>query len=347
MNKAIICGYYGQGNAGDEALLLSILARLPQSIQPLVLSGNPTKTSLDYGVVCYSRKEIIKQITKLGKNDLFIWGGGSLIQDVTSINSPLYYLFLMFLAQSKGLKTIALAQGIGPIKTPFVRWLTKKVLQKCDRVSVRDKASANLLASWQIEYLLAADPVWALPSKINEDLNLLPSPRIAVNLRSHSSLTPDRIKILSQALKQLQQQTQANIILVPFQLSQDKAICEEVASILSTNCQVIYLENPQKLKGLWQYMDMTIGMRLHSVIMAVSEGCKCFALSYDPKVTNLMQEVGISGYELSSLPTNIDEISQNWLKIYHDNQAKLSDNTIESLANDALKHQDLIDSLIE
>jgi polysaccharide pyruvyl transferase WcaK-like protein len=90
---------------------------------------------------------------------------------------------------------------------------------------------------------------------------------------------------------------------------------------------------------------MMIGMRLHSIIMGASEKCACFALSYDPKVTNLMQEVGIEGYELATLPNNPDEIAQRWLKFYRQ-RPTLSDNIIESLAHDALKHQSLIDLLI-
>ncbi|WP_421655307.1 hypothetical protein [Leptothermofonsia sp. ETS-13] len=39
--QAILCGYYGQGNGGDEALLVSLLQMLPQHVAPLVLSGNP------------------------------------------------------------------------------------------------------------------------------------------------------------------------------------------------------------------------------------------------------------------------------------------------------------------
>ena len=345
MTKAIICGYYGQGNAGDEALLLAILARLPDHIQPIVLSANPAKTSQDYGVICYSRLEIIKQINQLSKNDLFIWGGGSLIQDITSLKSPLYYLFLMFFAQKKGVKTVAYAQGIGPIKTPLIKWLTKQILQKCDRISVRDEGSAKLLQQWNLKYIIAADPVWALPSKINRQVNLLPPPRIAVNLRSHPELTSERLNLLSQVLIELQQQTQANLIFIPLQKSQDLAICEQVSQKLPSNQQIIYLENPQELKGIWSQMDMTIGMRLHSIIMAASEQCPCFALSYDPKVTNLMTQVGIEGYELSKFTSQVSEITQEILYIYY-NKVKLSMDKIESLGNSALQHQDLIDSLI-
>jgi polysaccharide pyruvyl transferase CsaB len=342
MRKAIICGYYGQGNAGDEALLLAILERLPNNIEPIILSGNPTKTSKDYGVISYSRQGIIKQIFKLGKKDLFIWGGGSLIQDVTSIKSPLFYLGLMILAQFKGLKTIAYAQGIGPIKTPFIQWLTKQVLKKCSGVSVRDQDSAKLMEKWGIKYFIEADPVWALSGKINQNLQLLPSPRIGVNLRLNSSLNDVKLEIIIQSLKQLQQQTLANIILIPFQESKDLEICQKIGKSLTQNYQIVNLENPQELKGLFRELDLMIGMRLHSLIMASSEKCPCFALSYDPKVTNLMKEIDIDGYELDNFPTDVQTITKKWLKIYH-NQPRLSDDNLNLLEKSALKHQILLD----
>lgn len=349
MRKAIICGYYGQGNAGDEALLLAILERLPKDIKPIILSGNPTKTSEDYGVISYSRQGIIKQIFKLGKKDLFIWGGGSLIQDITSIKSPLFYLGLMILAQLKGLKTVAYAQGIGPIKTPFIQWLTKQVLKKCSGVSVRDRDSAKLMEKWGIKYIIGADPVWALSAKINPNLNLLPSPRIGVNVRScngavrsNSSLNEAKLEIIIQSLKQLQQQTSANIILIPFQESKDLEVCQKIGQLLTQNYQIVNLENPQELKGLFRELNLMIGMRLHSIIMASSEKCPCFALSYDPKVTNLMKEIEIDGYELDNFPTDVQTITEKWLKIYH-NQPHLSDNTLDLLAKSALKHQTLFD----
>lgn len=345
MRKAIICGYYGQGNAGDEALLVCVLETLPNNFQPIILSGNPKKTSEDYGVISYSRLDIIKAIFKLGKKDLFIWGGGSLIQDVTSKKSAIFYLSLMILAQLKGLKTIAYAQGIGPIKTPFIRWLTKQVLKKCHGVSVRDKASANVLKKWGIKYILAPDPVWALSSKIKENLELLPSPRIAVNLRCHSSLTKEKIEIISEALIKLAIKTKANIILVPFQKSKDLEICQQVAKKFDKNCQIIIIENPQELKGFFREIDMMIGMRLHSLIMAKSENCNCFALSYDPKVTSLMTEMDIEGYELSSLPSEIGIITKKWLKIY-ENVTNLSDNKTVSVAQNALQHQSLFNTVI-
>jgi len=44
MRRAVLCGYYGMGNGGDEALLATLLQMLPQDIQPLVLSASPKVT---------------------------------------------------------------------------------------------------------------------------------------------------------------------------------------------------------------------------------------------------------------------------------------------------------------
>lgn len=344
MKKVILCGYYGQGNAGDEALLISILSHLPTTVKPIVLSANPQKTEKVYQVKSYSRWEIIKEILNSGKNDLFIWGGGSLIQDVTSIKSPVYYLTLMKLAQLKGLKTIAYAQGIGPINTGFIRWLTKLILKECHGISVRDKKSSSLLNTWKIKHLLAPDPVWALDAKINQNLSLLSSPRIVVNLRSHPDLTEDKINVITNSLIAFQRETKTNILILPFQASKDLAISQYLQEKLGKNSQIISVENPQELKGLFSQVDMVIGMRLHCLIMAKSEGCKCFAISYDPKVSILMSEVAIEGYELDKLPDDVAKITENWLNIYK-KQQNVSDNII-NLAKDALQHQTLIGDLV-
>ena len=117
--RAVLCGYYGMGNAGDEALLLSLLQMLPDFVEPIVLSGNPQATKKSYGVTSCDRKSTFTLLKALGQSDVFIWGGGSLMQDATSMASPIYYAGLMALAQQRGLKTIAWAQGVGPLKQVF------------------------------------------------------------------------------------------------------------------------------------------------------------------------------------------------------------------------------------
>ncbi|ELS01409.1 polysaccharide pyruvyl transferase CsaB [Xenococcus sp. PCC 7305] len=339
--KAILCGYYGKGNGGDEALLVSLLQMLPSQIKPIVLSGNPAQTSKLYGVTSCDRKSAFPILKALRASDLFIWGGGSLMQDATSMLSPLYYAGLMALAQQQGLKTIAWAQGIGPLRRSWNRKITKQVLYGCEGISVRDYRSAKMLEEWQIAPLIAPDPVWSLEGTEVAALQDLPESRVAVVLRSHTLLTKPRLEILTGALQDFQKATGSYIVIVPFQPLQDLAIAESLQKKLGDQSQILSLSDPRELKGLFRNIKMTIGMRLHSLIMAAAEGCPCFALSYDPKVSQLMTELNLSGWELENLPTSSQTISETWQQFYHHGQA-LNPDTIKSLQDRSLMHRDII-----
>ncbi len=341
MKKAILCGYYGKGNGGDEALLASLLQMLPPSIEPIVLSGNPEETRQQYRVEARDRMNTFPIYKLLEASDIFIWGGGSLIQDSTSLTNSFYYGGLMGLAQKMGLKTIAWAQGIGPLNSPITRAIAQKCFKGCTAVSVRDAGSATLLSNWKIPFTLAPDPVWALDSLPVVGLENLPTPRVAVNLRSHSSLTPKKLAILTQALIEFQKVTKTFILLVPFQASQDLTIAQEIHQKIPQNSQIVSLTNPRELKGIFTGVNMTIGMRLHCIIMAASAGCNCFALSYDPKVTNLMDELEMTGYLLSNLPNDPALISQVWIEHYTKGE-RLSKDRIKYLVDRALIHQEVL-----
>jgi len=339
--RAVLCGYYGKGNGGDEALLASLLQMLPTEVSPLVLSGNPDETRDRYAVETCDRFRPLAVLKALRQSDVFIWGGGSLIQDATSAMSPLYYGGIMVLAQQLGLKTIAWAQGIGPLKRPLTRRLAQKTFAGCTAVSVRDRGSAALLTDWQVPFILAPDPVWALDAAPVPGLWNLPAPRVAVTLRSHPQLTETRLANFTRALIDFQTATQTCILLVPFQQTQDLAIAQAIQPQLPGVSQILCVEDPRSLKGVFRGVEMAIGMRLHSLIMAAAEGCRCFALSYDPKVSQLMKELEMPGWDLAQLPENPNLMSQTWLEHYA-NGDSLTPEQIQSLVDRALMHKDLL-----
>ncbi len=251
----------------------------------------------------------------------------------------------MALAQRLGLKTIAWAQGIGPLKQPWTRWLAKKTFASCSAVSVRDRASAALVADWHNSYLLAPDPVWAMDAGTVPGLWDLPAPRVAVTLRSHPQLTAERLENFTRALIDFQTATQTCILLVPFQLSQDLAIAQAIQPQLPGASKILYLEDPRALKGLFRGVEMAIGMRLHSLIMAAAERCRCFAISYDPKVSQLMTELAMPGWDLDNLPDDPNLMSQTWLE-YYANGDPLTPDQILSFVDRALMHRDLLHEVL-
>ena len=339
--QAVLCGYYGKGNGGDEALLAALLQMLPPHVTPLVLSGNPAETTARYGVAACDRMSTFAVIEALRRSDAFIWGGGSLMQDATSAFSPLYYGGLMGLAQWMGLKTIAWAQGVGPLRRPFTRWLTRNALGGCTAVSVRDRGSAALLSDWQMPLTLAPDPVWALESAPVPGLWDLPAPRVAVALRSHPQLTPARLQALTKALADFQTATDTCILLIPFQPVQDLAIAQAIQPHLPGSSQILQLTDPHQLKGVFQGVEMAIAMRYHGLIMAAAAGCRCFAISYDPKVDQLMQDLDLPGWSLDQMPADPNLMSQLWLNLYA-NGEPLSSDQIHSLVDRALIHRDVL-----
>ncbi|PZO36011.1 MAG: polysaccharide pyruvyl transferase CsaB [Pseudanabaena frigida] len=345
MRRAVLCGYYGMGNGGDEALLATLLQMLPKDVQPLVLSASPKATENLHQVEASDRYSVFGLINAMKRSDLFIWGGGSLMQDATSARNPIYYGGLMGLAQGMGLQTIAWAQGVGPLKRKLSKWIARRAFQGCTSISVRDRPSAKLLADWQLESIIAPDPVWALESTPMDVYGDLPSPQVAVVLRSHPALTSCRLATITEALQKLQAQTNAHILLVPFQPSQDKAIAQAICDSLNDKCpkqsQIIIQKDPRKLKGIFRGVDLAIAMRLHGVIMAAAEGCQCSAISYDPKVSYLMEDLGISGWELENLPDDAQVLTDVWI-----NDLENKDNAIapriHQLKQQALIHKKIL-----
>ena len=87
----MICGAYGRGNAGDDAILLAILTEL-RSIDPdlsfQVFSRSPMDTRRTYRVNAFYTFNGFQAIRYFRKAKFFINGGGSLMQDVTSRTAP-------------------------------------------------------------------------------------------------------------------------------------------------------------------------------------------------------------------------------------------------------------------
>ena len=81
--KLMISGYYGFNNCGDEAILKSMVRafkeKIPQ-IKIVVLSQNPVQTYQTYQVKAINRLHLISILNCLRDTNLFISGGGGLLQ---------------------------------------------------------------------------------------------------------------------------------------------------------------------------------------------------------------------------------------------------------------------------
>ncbi len=102
------------------------------------------------------------------KTHLYINGGGSLMQDVTSHRSLWFYLFTISWAKRLGNQVMMYGCGIGPIHSPANRRRASRVLQRSvDAITLRDTHSAEELEDMGVtkpQVILSADPTVILPA---------------------------------------------------------------------------------------------------------------------------------------------------------------------------------------
>ena len=292
--KVLISGYYGFNNFGDEAVLTVLINSLRQEhVNDItVISKDPKGTRKTHGTKTVYTFNLLKIFFEILRTDVLFSGGGSLLQDVTSAKSLLYYLSLIILSLFFGKKVIIFAQGIGPLKNNFLKKLTKFVLKKCSFVTVRDKRSYDLLKSWDIPAELVCDPVWKFKTSKMYSHN-----GVGVQLRSWHLLTDEMIKSLAKAISE--NFPQKKIFIFALQRTQDKEVCEKLEEeILKINpkiyTQVILNRKPSSVSDSFSHLDMMIAMRYHACLLALKYGIKTLPVIYDPKVEILADEFGLS-----------------------------------------------------
>lgn len=261
----------------------------------MVLSADPDATEASYGVKAVHRMRPCEVLPTLRKADLLISGGGSLLQDVTSGRSIIYYLGLIWLARRFGKRTMIFAQGIGPINSRSMRTLTRKVLNQVDLITVRDAASRTYLRKLGVdrpESRVTADPSFAVPPAPEEEAEELltaagaPSnvPLIGVALRpwqEHPNWLPAIVRGLDSAAARLG----AGIVFLPMQRDHDLTMAVRVAADMSVPSAVISSQlTPAQVLAIIGRMSLVVGMRLHALIFAASMDVPFIGISYDPKV---------------------------------------------------------------
>ena len=299
MNKcAVISGYYGFGNFGDEIILSVLTKKLKDcGIEPIVLSSNPEKTSKEHFVNSINSFNFYQVSGLIKQSDILISGGGSLLQDVTSIKSLLYYLWIIFTAIRYKKKVIIFAQGIGPIKNKIAQIITAKLLKKCDYVSVRDLKSHQLLEKWDVKSELLCDPVFSI--KVNHSENL---GKLGIQLRSFPSINDDFLKKLANQVVENFGNMQVEIF--SLQNSLDIEICKRFEQILKSIepnmiTEVISNVSNDKIIERLSNLEYLIAMRFHAIVIALKASVKTLAINYDIKVEKLALSSDIPAISLN------------------------------------------------
>ena len=303
----VICGAYGRGNAGDDAILEAILQEM-RSIDPdmpiTVLSKDPRSTRLTYRVRAVHRSNFLAWHAAMWNSRLYINGGGSLIQDVPSRRSLWFYLANIRAAKRAGNRVQMYGCGIGPVTRESHRSLAAKIINKyVDVITLREPDSMEELESFGVqrpEILLCSDPalVLAAPSELDVDAYLTkhgldPQGKyICLMLRTWYGFDSK-----TQALAACADWAYRELGLTPVFLSlnifHDSVAAQRVAQHMKAPYHILDdWAEPELLVGLLGKMDVVVSMRLHGLIFSSLSGAPLVGVSYDPKIESFLRYLG-------------------------------------------------------
>ena len=298
----ILCGAYGQNNAGDEAVLKALVAEL-RSIDPdmplWVMTRKPKAARRVHRVGAVYTFNLPAFCRRMSKSVLYANGGGSLIQDVTSHRSLWFYLFTLSAARRLGCKVMMYGCGIGPIQSPRNRRRAGRIINRnVDAITLRDHASLDELAALGVDrprIQVAADPAVSLPAAPAEEAEAVLEqaglrPRegqryLGVTVRPWPGLE-DKLDVFAQAIDHAYEKHHLLPVFLPIEGTKDVAAAKEVAARLKQAPAAVLPPCPtsELAIALSARMDVALSMRLHALIFAAARGVPLVGVVYDPKV---------------------------------------------------------------
>lgn len=256
--------------------------------------------------------------------DLVISKGGSFLSDYYA-PSILGRFWSLYFAKVLEKPVFVYAQSIGPLNRAFYRWIARYVLNRVDLITLRDSESENILASIGVTkppIYVTCDSAFAMPFTDLKpmqvmryediDLDNTSSLKVSISVRRWNRYTTtDGHKKYVEAVAALADwlimENNAQILFASTCTgfagyhNDDRVIAHEVADHMKhrkeKNPAILYGEyTPQELSTIYGAMDLHVGTRMHSNILAMLAGTPVVAIQYEFKTTGLMKFFSLEDY---------------------------------------------------
>lgn len=364
--KALILGYYGANNHGDDMMLLYLLRWMNmQEVKVTVISENVTDTRSRFGVDAvlnttflgqwswfnsYFRGHAFRLARAIKGNDVLVVGGGDIIRDDKGWKIFWYTMEKIILAILLGKTVILVNVGIGRPTTKFNGFVLKWALNRCKKLIIRDKRSLALCGELGCEasVVLIDDIVFHLPDILKQAADKggksikEREPYVIVSLRGNPnvgkrySFIASEIENIAKSLDYLIEKHALNIVFVPFQ----KGVDDGDDAVVNTICnQMRYKDKAtfcnwtndlEEVLALYENACFVVAMRLHAAVLAVAYNKSCVLLPYDIKLDELAQQVGLKNL------LNSDDLN-NYEKVQAGMEVAINESPEYNLGPDILK----------
>ena len=311
-DRVMICGAYGKGNAGDDAILLAILTEL-RAINPdlsfRVFSRKPAETRMTYRVNSFYIFAFWKALYHFSRAKLFVNGGGSLMQDVTSYRSLWFYLWTLSAAKRHGCPVIMYGCGIGPIRNQQNRKLAAKVINRyVDAITLRDPDSREELNRLGIErpnISISADTTVILPPAPAEVVDgILNNAGIPLDGRYIGFILrpwyrfDEKVRIIAAAADYAYETYGLTPFFVPIEPRLDVPASLQVIRHMKAPHYILRESyTAGETIGILSRLTAAVSMRLHGLIFSSGQGVPSVGIVYDQKVSSFLDYIGQDLYQ--------------------------------------------------
>ena len=328
--KALVMGYYGVGNLGDEMMLFCLKEWLErQGFALTVLSECPAEVSAIHGLPAIENCPLLGEwawrtswlrggagrVTRaIARSDVFIVGGGDLIRDDLGWRTFFYTMEKVIAAILLRKKVYLVNAGIGELSTRWGRAVLRWALRRCQRIIVRDARSENVCrqAGVSARVALAPDIALSLPDlighrRVSSIEPKLARPYIVVCLRHnpnvfhHYDMTERRVRTLAQSLDDVIERRDLDVVFIPMHANSasgrgDALLHERVAKGMRHTDRIHLRSWTSDLGEVCEWIrgaQLVVGMRLHAAVLAVSCGRPTVLMPYDRKIREFGELMGV------------------------------------------------------
>jgi len=318
--KIFIYGSYGAGNLGDEAILSQVslqINSLNSKHKKVIISKKPAliyQTHKLPSIHSFLFSNMTSFLTRgVNSENVFLMGGGGLLKDYGEDSSSLIKsLKIAQLAMEKGCKSMLYSVGVEKIRFEESKEYLKFLLDKFDSLTVRDLSSLERLRSIGIrnKIIVTGDPGALLFSNLKKK-KVYNFPVFLVSLRHwfekgffsndervFKSFISEFSKVLTLSIKRFN----AHLIFLPFRrvwYDDDLLVINKIIEKMGVKKNIyVYNKVPSfvEMSRILSFVDLTIGMRLHSNIFSFSSLTPMIAISYAEKVNDFMNYIGMGDF---------------------------------------------------
>ncbi len=293
--RVVVAGWVGSNNAGDELIHRSMVTELRRiGIEPLSVSQDPPSTVLSHGVEAFEPRHLWKE---LGRAEGFVFGGGTLIQQESSLLNNAYHLLRLRMAHLRNVPAVVAGLGIGELKTRGARRGVRRTFGKVLRIAVRDHDSKSALERLGVTGAeVGCDLVFAMdaPEGASEDVlavglrppvagGFLPT---SLRRKEHSE---EWLTTLADSLDRNAETTGLTTRFIAMDRIRDHAVHEAVADRMRTTAETVQPDLDDIIAEFGK-ARATVGMRYHAAVASLVAGRPVVGLNYARKVASLADE---------------------------------------------------------